>query len=292
MDILVDETVSLPAHSLLTRYIEMENSVDSLLNAALGNPHRLQLQLSFIISYETSLERLQHTLPTEQTIIIRGKLLTFKRLLREALDPPHHLPVLIPRETKQLAGRCTPVSVDPQLLKDLTRNYGGAAKIGKLLGFSTSTLSELLWWPSKAIWSTFHLLPILSPRQDLRFVPLMCPLTPFSEHMLLRKFLFMAVDGYTRMVSAFRIFDVNQRYAVPKATLEAAVRLRAPTRCRGDHGNNNMSVEWINCYRGSSGYTEESSPHNTSMEEPAVAWNYQDWMERRSQGISGPVGVA
>ncbi|PBK59511.1 hypothetical protein ARMSODRAFT_982997 [Armillaria solidipes] len=225
MDILVDETVSLPAHSLLTRYIEMENSVNSLLNAALGNPHRLQLQLSFIISYEASLERLQHTLPTEQTIIIRGKLLTFKRLLREALDPPHHLPVLIPRETKQLAGRRTPVSVDPQLLKDLTRNYGGAAKIGKLLRFSARTIRRL------------------QLKSNL-------------------------------------------------ATLEAAVRLRAPTRCRGNHGNNNMSVEWINCYRGSSGYTEESSPHNTSMEGLAVAWNYQDWMERRSQGISGPVGVA
>ncbi|SJL16682.1 uncharacterized protein ARMOST_20211 [Armillaria ostoyae] len=143
MDILVDETISLPVHSLLTHYIEMENSIDSLLNAALGNPHRLQLQLSFIISYKALLEKLQHMLPTEQTIIIRGKLLTFKRLLREVLDPPHHLPVLISRETKQLAGWRTPISVNPQLLKDLTRNYGGAAKIGKLLGFSTRTIQRL-----------------------------------------------------------------------------------------------------------------------------------------------------
>ncbi len=59
MDILVDETVSLSAHVLLTRYIEMENSVNTLLNTALGDPHGLQQQLNFVISYEASLERVR-----------------------------------------------------------------------------------------------------------------------------------------------------------------------------------------------------------------------------------------
>ncbi len=84
----------------------------------------------------------------------------------------------------------------------------------------------------------------------------MCPLTPFPERLLLRKYLCNFVDGYSRAVLAARIFDVNQRNTVPKAALEAAVRLRAPAHCRGDHGNNNMPVEWFNCYQGSNGYTE------------------------------------
>ncbi|KAK0185569.1 hypothetical protein F5146DRAFT_1144072 [Armillaria mellea] len=148
MDALVDETVSLPAHTLLSRYTEIERSVDSLLNVALGDPHRLQLQLNSIALYEASLERLHHTLPEEQALTIRGNLLTFKRLLREAAlrssDPPHYPPVLIPRETKPLAGRGRPAaSVDPQLLKDLTSNYGGTVKIGRLLGFSARTIRRL-----------------------------------------------------------------------------------------------------------------------------------------------------
>ncbi len=92
--------------------------------------------------------QLQHTLPKEQALTIRGNLLTFKRLLHEAAlrssDPPHYPPVLIPRETKPLAGRGWPAaSVDPQLLKDLTSNYGSAAKIGRLLGFSARTIWRL-----------------------------------------------------------------------------------------------------------------------------------------------------
>lgn len=51
-----DETLPLLVRNRPSRHIEIEASVDSLLNMALGDPCKLQLKLNAIAVYKRSLE--------------------------------------------------------------------------------------------------------------------------------------------------------------------------------------------------------------------------------------------
>lgn len=66
--LLRDEQIPLPARTLLARYVEIEESVESLLHVAQGDPHRLRLQQTAIATYEASFEKVSAKTPLNSCV--------------------------------------------------------------------------------------------------------------------------------------------------------------------------------------------------------------------------------
>lgn len=156
-------------HNLRARYTTLENSVNQVLLAAVGDSTRIQLQVNAVAAYThafqlvrfvlllrpplivnvCSLHQHRHLFSAEILDVVESNLLVFKqKLFRASMlcsDPSPHPPVVASGATAPPTGRRgrPKADIDDDLLRHLTTsNYGGPAQIARVFGHSTRTITR------------------------------------------------------------------------------------------------------------------------------------------------------
>ncbi|KAK0442671.1 uncharacterized protein EV420DRAFT_1649563 [Desarmillaria tabescens] len=100
---------------------ELCHSVNQVLQAGNGDPHRIQLQLNEVAYWEQYWTEAQVYFSDDYVVIINAGLLAMRTSLTSELfiskDPPKHAPLLQPRSKVYTGWRgCPPADINPTIL--------------------------------------------------------------------------------------------------------------------------------------------------------------------------------
>ncbi|SJL13037.1 uncharacterized protein ARMOST_16473 [Armillaria ostoyae] len=128
-------------------WAELCYSVNQVLQAGNGDPHRIQLQLNELALWEQYWTEAQVDFSDEYVAIINARLLSMRSSLSEAFfisnDPPKEPPLLQPKSKVYTGRKGRPCAdIHPSILALLTHTHGSAPKIAHLFGTHARTISR------------------------------------------------------------------------------------------------------------------------------------------------------
>ncbi|KAK0436757.1 hypothetical protein EV421DRAFT_1907820 [Armillaria borealis] len=139
--------VSIILSQLATSWGLLTHSVNQIVQAGRGDPHRVHLQMNEVAHFENVYQLHQNLLDTSSRSNIDVGLHNICHLLREAAltssDPPKQPPILVQGSLRHTGRGSRPcAAIDRENLHALTESYGhgSTAKIATLLGFHPRTI--------------------------------------------------------------------------------------------------------------------------------------------------------